>query len=91
MYAFYIQVILPEDYFQKLVLFLHYVSPRDQTQVVRLGSQCLYPLSCLVVPDVIIVMGNDFPLVPTILLHELISPLELLCTSEVWKSVSPLA
>jgi hypothetical protein len=32
----------PEDNLLELVLSFHHVSPRDQTQVIRLGSKPLY-------------------------------------------------
>ena len=34
-----------EDNLQEWVLSFHHVDPREQTQVVRLGSKCLYLLS----------------------------------------------
>lgn len=40
----------PEVSLQMLVLSLHHVGPRDETQVVRLGVRCLYSLSHLAGP-----------------------------------------
>jgi hypothetical protein len=36
-----------EDNLLKLIPFFYHVDPRDQTQVARLGSKCLYLMSHL--------------------------------------------
>lgn len=41
-----------------LFLFLHYVGHRDQTQMVRLGSKCLYLLRYLTNPYLLNVVWN---------------------------------
>lgn len=82
--------VCSEDSLWSFGLSLCYMDPKDQTHVIRLESKCLYPLSCLAVADFLIKTECDLPLGPTILIHELILSLDLLCILELWNSVSPL-
>lgn len=47
-----------ENNLEVLFLFLHHVGHRDQTQMIRLGSKCLYLLRYLTNPYLLDVVWN---------------------------------